>query len=61
LIIEKGRGLSAPPQTGTTENPPPILGELNVWGINNAGQLGLGAGSPAQISEPELMPEHPLP
>jgi len=61
LIIEKGRGISAPPLAGVSDNPPPTLGELNVWGINNAGQLGLGAGSPAQVSEPELMPEHPLP
>jgi len=61
LNIEKGRGIGAPPQAGVLDNPPPILGELNVWGANDAGQLGLGAGSPDPVSEPELMPEHPLP
>ena len=61
LVIEKGRGIGAPPQDGVMLNPPPIKGELNVWGLNDAGQLGLGYDAPGQVSEPELVPEFPLP
>jgi len=60
LTIDGGRGIGAP-QGGFEQTPPPILGVLNVWGINTSGQLGLGAGSPGSVTEPEEVPEFPLP
>ncbi len=60
-VIDKGRGLSHTQQLDATddEDPPIGLGELSVWGANDAGQLGLGPTSGEPVTLPVLVPENP--